>query len=332
MAPNAYDFQVAKQTDKATPATNPAYWLRCLSGSKLKPARNLSTAMDGAGTRANDGVAFVSGVAAGGTLNMMVNEKMLGFWLWAALGTDTVTGAADPYSHALTINQTGALPYLSVFAHNGPLRELYSAGKVDKLTLSVAGEGDNRLAKVSVDLKFIGAPLFKTGAPAVPSVSEGDVVYLWDHAKSAWVIDSVACAFISEYILEINNNLAVVPGDDIVGYELVEQLCTVTTTTKTYAADAAKYNKMVYGAASPTDGTGVSTDIQTGAFATKFTRVAGATERSCAIAIPSVRYSVGDPDYDPDPTGAPIQSTVAGIAIGTDPKITCTVKNGVATY
>jgi hypothetical protein len=99
--------------------------------------------------------------------------------------------------------------------------------------------------------------------------------------------------------------------------------------------DLSHYNKFMYGSDEPDDDTSLSPDIPTGSFSTKFTRVATAPgpERSVAVATPDLSYAMGEaPKVTGDPTGAPQYVTLAGIAQGTDPKVSVVVKNGEADY
>lgn len=330
---NAFDFQFGFQASKGTPAANPTYYCRALAGSTLESTRAWSKVMTGEGKRVPDGMAFANQVTVAGSLKVAAQEKTLAAFLYGALGTDNVTGAGDPYAHAMTINQTGSLPYITIWKHIGTKYEVYSDCKIDKLTVTVSATGDTRMVTIQADIKGIGIPLSKTSGPGTPATDEGSTAYLWDYGTGAWKIDTVTTANISEMILTITNAVDAVPGESIVAYAAVEKVGEVQISSKQWAEDLTRYNTIKYGVSSPIDGAALSTVVPTGAFECTLTKVAASPgpERSVKISVPSTRYTVADPPLNPDPTGAPIYYTIAGYAIGADPKITATVKCGLAT-
>jgi Phage tail tube protein len=331
---NAYDFMVGIQAGGlGVPATNPTHFLKCLAGSDMSPATTIANQRTGEGTRASDGISFVSGVSAGGTLNVVAQYKDLPELLYLSHGAVATTGSVDPYSHAGTINQAGALPYFTIFKHVDALYEVYPDCKMEDFALDVASA--NRLLIAKCQITSIGETMFKVAAPATPAVAEPSTDrYNWDQAKGTWVVDGVTVAFISLFGYHVKNNLQVVLGESLTGYALQEGPSDPEISAGLQVIDLTRYLKAVYGSATPADATHIQPVIPTGSFAAKFTAVAASPgpERSYQIAATAVEYRSKTPTIVADPSGKIQELTMVGRCVGTDPKVTHTVKNGTATY
>ncbi len=337
LIPSAYDYQIALQSAKGTPATNPSNFLLCLDGSDISADPEIVTIKTGEGTRMADGISFVAGAPVAGNLICVCQDNMLPLLLIAGMGNMVVSGGTDPYSHTATVAQSAGVPYITVFKHVSGHYEVFPDCKLNTLRLETSHDGENQIMRATLGIMGIGLPIFRTAEPAIPATAEDkDHIFSWSQAAGTWEIDSETIAGISEFILEINNNLAMVPGETKTGYMLWEQLCEVSATSRLVIEDWARYNNFMYGSDEPTDETELSVDaVPTGSLAVTFTRVAAAPgpERSFSVAIPELRYALGDkPKVVGDPKGEPIYQSMGGLAIGTDPKITCVVKNGVASY
>lgn len=336
LLPSAYDFQIALQEEKGIPASAPTHFLKCLDGSDIKADPEPVTIKTGEGKRMNDGISYIAGAPVAGSLIIVCQDDMLPLTTYLAGGTLETSGGADPYTHTGKVNQTGGVPYATVFKHVGPLYEIFPDCKVNTWRYETASDGENQILKLTLGVVGIGLPT-KESAWAVPAVAEdSDHIFLWHKGAGAWVIDGDTVAGISQWILEGNNNLETVPGETKTGYDLAEGECDVTCISRLVVEDLARYYSYMYGSETPADGTPLNLDaIPVGSFAGKLTRVGAAPgpERSFAVSIPELTYAVGEPPAITGNTkGTPIYHSLAGRATGADPKISMVTKNGVASY
>src|SRR5947208_1861788 len=105
-------FMAAKQTAKgtaATPAVLTTYKMP-FSGGSIGPVRNTDNSSATDASR-DQGVSYVVSSGVEGSPEFYVRDASIGFWLWAALGADAVTGTMPNYSHAIT--PANALPYIT---------------------------------------------------------------------------------------------------------------------------------------------------------------------------------------------------------------------------
>lgn len=343
---NAFKFLIAPQADLLAssdpiPDIDEFYWLAAVDGSDISPERTIAKRKTGEGVRMNDGVAAVNGMGSKGTIEAIVQDKMAGLLFWAALGTDQVTGTADPYKHAVTPNQTGGIPYLTVIKHVGPLWEAYPNCKINTLTLKVASEGDAHIMTLAAELMGAGVVRYMDGDPidpVTPEVTKELGQYTWNQALGTWTVDGESVASISEFTLTIRNNLTRVPGEGLAGYALAEGPLEIEASSTVTVEDIDRYLSVVYGTTTPGDGDEAQPIIPIGSFAAKFTRVAAVTgplavaERSIEIDIDELRYEAEAPRIQGSTDGKPLEIALAGLATGADPKAKINVTNGVDTY
>ncbi len=343
---NAFKFLIAPQdallaSEDAIPTIDKFYWLAAVDGSDISSDRTITKRKTGEGKRMNDGHAVVSGMGAGGTIEAIAQDKMLGLLFWAALGSDDVTGTTDPFAHAATPNQTGGLPYLTVIKHVGDLWEAYPNCKINELTLRVACEGDAHIMTVSMGLMGVGVVRYLDGDPissVTPEVEKEDGEYTWNQALGTWEVDGSLIASIADFTVTIRNNLIRVCGEGLAGYALAEGELEIEAASTVTVEDLDRYLETVYGTTSPGDGDEAQPIIPVGSFAATFTRVAGETgppavlERSFEVDIPELRYEAETPRVEGNTEGRPLQLAMAGLATGDDPKATFTTTNGVEEY
>lgn len=334
--PSIFDFQIALQAEKGTGADAPSHYLYCLSGSDVKADPEVVTVAIGEASRVSDGISFIAGAPVAGNLVIVAQDDMLPLVQLLCLGDLDTSGTGDPYAHAGTINQTGGVPYFTLFKHVDDLYEKFIDCKVNTFRFETSAEGEGQLLKVTLGIVGIGLPTYEEEWASPATAEDKDKIFLWHYGANSWSVDSTAVAGISEFILEGNNNLATVPGEDKTGYALAEQKGDITCSTRLVVEDLERYLTYMYGSSSPSASTEMTLDsIPTGQFSCKLERVAASPgpERSFAVSIPELTYAVGEPPaITPDPSGAPIYQTLGGLVTGDDPKITITTKNGTDTY
>jgi hypothetical protein len=333
--PSAWDFQLALQADRDTPATAPEFFANTLEGSDISVNPEVVTVKTGEGSRCSDGISFIAGAPVGGKLIIVGHDNILPFLTYLSYGSLAKSGVGDPFSWAGTINQSGGVPFFTGFKHVGDLYEIYPCLKVNTFAFETASDGENQLLKVTLDVVGIGLPSYEN-AWALPAAKEdAGHIFTWSMGASEWKVDGTTVAGISSFALNGNNNLTTVPGELKTGYDLSEGDHESVVTTRLVVEDLERYLQYMYGDSTPTPGAHMDLDtLQTGSFAGKLTRVAASPgpERSFAVAVPDLIYAAGEPPRIQGQRGGPLYHTLGGRAQGTNPKITVTTKNGVAAY
>lgn len=328
--PNDSYVMFAFQEEKDTAAAAPLYYLRLLDGSEIGPDREVQVKRTAESGRANDGVAVVGSMGSGGTLNFVCQPVALPALLGAALGDISTAGGTDPYTHTCQPDQTGTLPWLTVWAKIGEVRMQIINLKVNTLSLTVSS--DDRLVAGAMELMGAGKVTYQDADPAVPATAEAIAnLFAWSMAKGAWTVDGATVGYVKKLECFVRNNLVGIPGEDVFFYDIQEGVQDNEYSATTTIVDASRYNTMVFGTATPADDAEVSGTITEGSLAVKFT-LAAAPERSLAINVTKSQYRNPLPKLKIDPEGRPQDLVLTARCIGTDPKITYVVKNGAVSY
>lgn len=310
-----------KQTGKGVAATvdpDLAY-KNPFSGGSIAPARTTDNLSETDASR-YQGVTYVVSSGVEGSPEFYVRDASIGFWLWAALGSDAVTGADPNYSHVITPAST--LPYITVWRNIADtLFEQYTDCKVGTLTVSAeAGAPLTATAAIqgAVATRLTADP---SVADAIPLANEQ--VYNFNNASVQ--LSGGATSYVRSFELTIENNVSRQQTDDVSPFDVTEGLQTVSLGFDLIFANLDEYNSFHYGSAA---GVTTSPDIYT--TEALFTFDLGA-DNSVAFNLPSIAYE--EFPIDPNPGGDPIVASVRAVAQrGASPVVTATVANQVATY
>ena len=329
--PNDAYFMFAFQTEKDTAAAAPLYYLRLLDGSEFGPDREVQVKRTAEAGRANDGVAVVGSMGSGGTLNFVAQPTALPAVIGGSIGDIETTGSTDPYSHACSPDQTGALPWITGWVKIGDVRMQIINLKANSLSLAVSS--DDRLVAGTWELMGAGKVTYQDDDPDTPATAEAIAdLFAWSMAKGAWKLDGATVGYIKKLETVIRNNLVGIPGEDVFFYDIQEGVQDNEYSATTTIVDASRYNTMVFGTATPADDAEVSGSITEGSFEAKFTLATTPAERSLAIKVTKSQYRNPLPKLKIDPEGRPQDLVLTARCIGTDPKITYTIKNGTDSY
>lgn len=337
--PSKYGFGLALQSAKGEAAAVPTYFLRCLEGSDIRVTPEPVTELIGEGTRMVEGISFIAGADVGGSLIILAQDEVLPVLNYLCLGEHkdlpVVSGA---YPHVATVNLDEGVQYCTVFKQADKLYEVYPDVKVDTFRFETEQEGRGQLLRYTLGVVGIGLPKTYSKTPFEwPEAESKKNLFMWHFGASRWQVDDVDVAGISQWFLEGDNNLTVVPGELRTGYALAEGHVEIVCSARLVVEDLKRYNKYMYGVEAPEAGTPMTLDeIPTGAFKAKLVRPTGTNpERSYEVVIPKLEYAVGDaPTIVPDPTGAPVFQTLGGRVVKPDSgdHIKVTVVNGVEKY
>lgn len=200
----------AKQTAKGSPATQPVFW-HGVSGGVVAQAKITENPVALTfSSRMSEAVVRES-VVPGAAFDAMAFSRSLGLLLLAALGTDVVTGSADPWTHTITA-PTADLPWLTVFGRytSGEYMSV-SDCKVDSLKLDWA------LGALKVSAALIGCVGPTLGAAAWTPTNTDDAIVpgmlYQSGAGAANMQINSANARITKGTITFGNNLkAIIPS------------------------------------------------------------------------------------------------------------------------
>jgi hypothetical protein len=310
-----------KQTTQGTPATTAVATTQKVpfSGGSIGPARATDTLSETDSSR-DQGVTYASAGGVEGSPEFYVRDAPIGFWLFAALGADAVTGTTN-FSHTITTANT--LPYITVWRNIADtLWERYVDCKVSTLTIG-AEAGAPLTATAGIQgLSPTRLTTDPSVTPAIPLAS--GPVYTFNDATVT--LSGGVTALVRSFELTIENNITRQQTDDFVPYDVVEGTRTISLSFDLIFSTLTEYNQFHYGGAA---GTSQSSTLYTTSALFSFSKGAN---NSIAFNLPNIAYD--EFPVEPDPGGDPIVASVRATAQRpvSGSIITATVANQVATY
>lgn len=151
---------VAKQVDKDTPATAPAFYHGVSGGTMVTPEVSTSTVDVTTGLN-GPAFAYRESAATAVDAETLAFQKAIGLYLYGILGEVETTGSTAPYTHVFTAGE--AIPWLTFFSK---LDAEYRAAHSCKLdSVEIAWDGTNPL---QVTLAGAGLKTERTVAFKIP--------------------------------------------------------------------------------------------------------------------------------------------------------------------
>lgn len=315
---------VAKQANRGTLAANPTYAHGLSGGSPISVEPSQAPLEVTSGLRAQSTMMRES-VANSANVQAPAYLRTLGLYLLGAIGTDTVTGAAAPYTHTFS---TGDLPYLSVFAKGiGADIEAIRDCKIDELTLTWEGA---RPVEVSVAMQGTVFSFPTTFSPTTDDTgSESFLVPVGGTFQYDPIGNSLANARVVGGTLTIRNNLERVDQSaSIESVDVIEGIQEHTLTLTVVPDNLSDFRKVVTGSA---NGTAVSSAIPYGSVNLVFKENGG--NNTLTVTGSKVAFLTQIPDVDTQ--GGAVEIEMAGTAVlptgGTAPLV-YSLTNSVASY
>jgi hypothetical protein len=310
-----------KQTAKGTAATvaaTSAYKMP-LTGGNIAPVRDTDNLAETDANR-DRGVAYVVSSGVEGSPEFYVRDASIGFWLWAALGADAVTGTTPNFTH--TITPANTLPYITTWRDIADtLYEQYRDCKVG--TLVIGAEAGAPLTATATINGLQASRLTTAPDQATPIALQSGPVYNFNDATVT--LSGGATALVRSFELTIENNLTRQQTDDVVPYDVSEGAREVSLTFDLVFETLAEYNNFHYGGAA---GTTISSGIYTTSAVFNFSKGAN---NSINFNLPSIAYT--EFPVEPNTGGDPIVASISAAAMrGASPVVTATVANQVASY
>ncbi len=326
---NIGNIRFAFQSAQGTAAMASVYGARLAGGSMVGPMRTDETFEETTGAQMRE-ARYVSEVHAAGAPEMYVPPNAAAGLLYGVLGAVDTTGAADPWSHAITAATTR--PWMTWWRSLGGLLFGKSTDcKVDQLVIS--GEA-NKPLRMTATVQGLD-PRHATAEEATAAIEIANRVIYYD-GNGTLDLEGVAVPCMRSFTLTISRNGEMIPGDGIGPCDITEGEFTIALSAVKLFSTASLYNRVMFGSATPADNAAVTTSIlELGGAGVDFTftRVGAAPgpERSLRLVLPRM---VVDP-FEPQPgTGnSPLLENLTMNALqpagGVSP-ITATVLNGLS--
>lgn len=328
VAENVGNLRFAFQTAKGTPATSSTYGLYLAGGTMpgSMPTHEAFEETTGAQMLSDR---YVSEAHVSGAPEVFVPPNAAAALLYGTLGAVATTGAADPWSHAITWAATR--PWMTWWRSLGGL--IYGRNddcKIDQLVIS--GES-NKPLRMTATISGL-TPRYADSEETTATVEITNRVLYYD-GQGALQLEGSAIANIRQFTLTINRNGELVPGDSLNPVDNAEGAFEVSLAITKLFESASLYNRAHWGSATPTDldpSTKTVLELGGGGVDFTFTRVAAAPgpERSLKLVVP--RMALVPFDLQPSPGNSPLTEALTFEALqpsgGTSP-VTATVKNGI---
>lgn len=246
------DLGIAIQSAAGIPAITPKYRIP-IAGGNIEAARTIAQGREIRRWRVA-GPGDVTDYTAGGSVDLWGRPASLGLALYAALGSKSVSGSSDPWTHTFTgpryvSGATSVLPWLTVWRNlpGGPLFEQFTDVKVTSLELSgAAGRPIRaRLGLAGLSGRYRSGVIGSTFDVAAP--------LLHSHGKGALLIDGSIVSAIDDWTLTITTGAS--RADLGSAPTLVDGDASVTFRAGQIVTSPALWNRYHYGSASPADAT-----------------------------------------------------------------------------
>lgn len=270
VAQKVYELAIAKQSAKGTPAVLAGFRTRA-TGDDVAPTRNVPDLPE-TGTNRLPRTSFVASLGVEGSPAMGLREEIAGLLLFGALGSKSVSGSADPWTH--TITPAVALPYFTIWRMLGELIwEKFVDCKISQLEIVSEAEQALIMTATIVGTKAtaLSSAVYATEATAAPLAGAGDAgtgLYVHHHGSGLLLVETAAISRMERVAVTINNNAQRLYGDSVFADDVSEgaQEITIATRQRVAATEVALYNRLHYGASAPSSGTdAVGTILELGA-------------------------------------------------------------------
>lgn len=318
----------AKQTDKATPASAPAFVHGLTGGQTFKLDRSVENANVSCGVRAGTD-SYVSSITPGLDFETYGYSDVLPLYFYGVLG-NIVSTATEGNLHKHVVTLGNILPYLTFWGRVGDEYTRTDGCKIDEIEMEFEG---NAPLNFGITVIGMGAELGLSAFPANldPSCFDGYFVPTGGTFKVDTAGASPAVAPVKGGSLTLSNSCKadplageVTPGD-------VEEGKLVSSGKVTVKPDdMALYRKMVTGSPTGTKPTG---GMVYGSFEWNFTHSKN-PKHTLTIAASRVPFTADFPEVDPEGGAAEMEFSFDDIGVearGGSP-VTVTIVNETASY
>lgn len=327
-------FGLAIQSDEATPAASPAVLFAASEGSDGMDA-NTSTegvrlTIGGRDTTVNR---YISGSENTFGATTLAFADVLGLLLKAALGEDTVSGSAAPYTHDIKGGES--IPAVTVWqqvgASNAAVQRM-DACKVDELSISMEGT-----QPPAVEMSLAGTKMQWLAATAMPGSGTFDPSDGWYLTAGAEVLFSLAdgtpvatpaTVDLQSLAISIANNLeASTRLGEVDPARQTEGAADVTVDISGTTSDTALYRQVKTGSAA---GTELAPTVVTGSL--QVTLAHSVEDWSLVIKVPAIPWTIEPMEVDPEGGNFDLSLSTEGALAVDGSACEFIIQNGVQSY
>jgi hypothetical protein len=327
--PSQYEYAVAKQSAKGSAPAAAAYQkLEVVAGSLDVNPEYQTVRFPTYGNRYYSGQRMLARVAGGGELTSLAHPEAILMLAALHLGTDTVTGASDPYQHVLT--PAPASPWCAFYKKagvtegsgaNAPMRQRYNDCRVEQFVFEASSA--NMEGRVTTRVLSADPGEFRQSAddPTGAHPSAADRSFAFTDATGAFKFAGISGTAIVipstvEVRLELNDNFNPAPGDGIVPLDFLagESTAQVRLACTANTESLGELYKIMYGSAAPALGAKPQATIPPlGSVDLLFTMAGVTPARTLRLEIAGVEFSP-EASVPTNTTGEAVSLAFAGEA------------------
>lgn len=230
--------------------------------------------------------AYNSSVEGKGAPDIYVMPSSIAAAIYAILGSKSVTGSGDPYTHVIT--EAAESLYVTVWANmpSGLFQKFVDCKISD---IKIHGEsGKPLMASLTI---MGGIPSFLSAEESAATLEKSNRLLYYD-GLAALKVEGTAVPLMRSFDFALGRGTTVIPGDSLTPADSLVGPLVLTVGITTTPADFAAYNRVVYGGASPSNAATATQTVDELAgspagFEFTFTRVTAS--RSLKLAIPRVQ-------------------------------------------
>jgi hypothetical protein len=304
-----YGLWVGKQTGRGVAVATAGKRLRQVTGN-VKVDRSDNRERFGTDSRYGDAQHFVDSIVGSGDPGVQAQPGSLAYLLWLMAGQETVTGAADPWTHEITPANAGGF-WFSVWKKVGVsdiVREKSADCRISQLTIE--GSTGQKVVRITPTIISLD-PGEKFATDPVKAFDE-DNAFLYTEGESAFKVNASVIRAQSQFSITINEALEPVYTDSVVPLELVagEPEVSVALTLALNTEGLKIYNREVFGSEEPVAGTKPLKKLPaTGAYSFLLTKEAN---RTFSLELPGIKWTP-DVAVEPNPAGGLTEVSLAGM-------------------
>lgn len=315
---------LAKQTTQGTPVTPSKYFI--LIDQSFKATQEVQTRRTG--NQRDFSFAFKTGfLFAGSFQTYLYADEGAALLAWL-LGTDTISGGGDPYTHTLTM--TEPLPYLTaeVSWYQNSLIERIGDCKISKIVLTFEARKE-----VLLTVHMLGSSVAVQGSALTPSFNNGAGQGPLRHADSVFTLTgptdgSTLAGEIQKLELTIDQGVVEQYGPgQVTPIALVEEGRSISLKGRAMFTSDNLHRLTYYGTSS---GSAVSSTVATGGMTITATAQASPAH-DLVITVSQMFYILSTPTFDMDGKTGVVDFETTGYRSGATLPLGIVARNAIST-
>lgn len=313
---------LGKQTAKGTPVA-PSKFVRFQGDTTFTPALAFTQHWEG-GMGLDPGVALKESQRYDMSFTAFARPDLVGYLFAWALGVDTVSGAADPYTHIITPHAS-TIPWLTAERYVEGLGANALVERVQDCRIQqIEVTGENRQPiRLAVNLRGISGSLQTTAGTPTLETADPFVFFHGIYTVDTLDVSAICTAFRITLVNELEEDFFT---NDVVRADLPLNARRVELSFTLAFDNPDHYKKVFYGG-----GTSVSKKLAEGSLTIDLQYTEGTATRQFKIEVPSVYHTNAPIEISSEPGVLLAECTAVAKKTSADPLIKVTVQNSVAT-